>query len=762
MPVSPLARCLVLLSIVSLVAQGAAAQEPAKRPSPKPKTVFSQPWRPSRGEAMGVHDAPADSATTAPKRADSAAPKRADSTAAAAAKVASQRTLADSARARRALADTRRATVARPVAPAVARVSAPVARVTAPPIAHSRPHAALRIANADLSPPLVRVAKGASPATESSRPAIAVPASSATRDSARKIPAPNERPLAQAVVAPPPAAQPATPTTPAAPTPAPPSSSTIAPAPTTQNTQGWAHITYISGATIYIDAGTKAGVREGTLLDVMRGNTRVAELVVAYVSSTRASCTVKSASAPLAIGDSARFTPVQDVVAQQRIDSSGATRMTRPAAKRRSSKNLRGRIGIRYLAMQMEGDARATMSQPALDARIDGHNIGGSPLGILVDIRAYRQFLTRTGALTPTPARRFTRVYQTALLWNSVGSATRVAVGRQFSSAITTIGLFDGVSMDYDKHHWSVGGFSGSQPDPGSFGYSGDVREHGAYVQLHNAPQQHLIWTLTAGGVGSYAHGKIDREFAYFQGMASTRRFSVYATEELDINRGWKATAEKSSTTPTAVYATARYSLTDNFTVQVGADSRRSIRLYRDFLNPETAFDDSFRQGQWGGASFTAFSNRFRISGDARTSSGGTAGDANSYTGSLGITRITMLQLGTQLRYTSYNGTASNGSLSSVAVEMNPWGMVRLEANAGARDDRAVPVTTISTDSTLTGSGGASGAPTTTLVARRTTWFGGDADVGIGRSWYLMFSFYRERGELQRNTQGNLALSWRF
>ena len=76
-----------------------------------------------------------------------------------------------------------------------------------------------------------------------------------------------------------------------------------------ERTPGWAHVTYISGPAIYLDVGTKGGLREGARLEVVRGNTVIAELAVAYVSSSRSSCTVVTQTAPVAIGDSARFTP---------------------------------------------------------------------------------------------------------------------------------------------------------------------------------------------------------------------------------------------------------------------------------------------------------------------------------------------------------------------------------------------------------------------------------------------------------------------
>lgn len=511
-------------------------------------------------------------------------------------------------------------------------------------------------------------------------------------------------------------------------------------APPSQAT-AWAHVTYISGPSVYLDAGTRAGLREGSRLQVVRGSTVIAELVVAYVSSSRASCTVASSAAAVAVGDSARFTPVRDAgPAPARVvasaDSSARSRA------RRTARPIRGRVGVRYLTMEQgSGTATTTLTQPAFDLRLDGQRLNGTPLGLVVDVRAYRQSFQRPSGSALTNS---TRVYQTALLWTPADAGVRVAIGRQFSSALSSVGLFDGAALDVNRRHWSAGGFSGSQPEPRTFGYSGEVREHGAYVQWHNGPNEGAPWALTAGAIGSYAGGEIDREFGYLQGMFNNRHVSLYATQEIDVNRGWKAGVESSGATPTSTFATLRLSPTDAFSVYGGYDNRRSVRLYRDFLDPETAFDDSFRQGAWGGASLYLLGH-LRVSGDARTSRGGAAGTADSYTGSVHLSRLTPLQLGVQLRSTRYTGVLASGDLTSASLEFTPFGTLRLQANGGRRTDSRTA--------------DAQGNP---LTDSRTTWWGLDADVGLARSVYLMVSTYRETGALTRNLQSYVALSLRF
>jgi hypothetical protein len=72
---------------------------------------------------------------------------------------------------------------------------------------------------------------------------------------------------------------------------------------------------------------------------------------------------------------------------------------------------------------------------------------------------------------------------------------------------------------------------------------------------------------------------------------------------------------------------------------------------------------------------------------------------------------------------------------------MNPFGVIRIEASAGTRD---------------------SSRPLDATSASHITWTGIDADLGIGRSVYLMLSTYRENGTNDHSLQSFVSLSYRF
>jgi hypothetical protein len=102
---------------------------------------------------------------------------------------------------------------------------------------------------------------------------------------------------------------------------------------------------------------------------------------------------------------------------------------------------------------------------------------------------------------------------------------------------------------------------------------------------------------------------------------------------------------------------------------------------------------------------------------------------------------LTPLQVGMHVRATTFTGTLSDGRLQSASLEVNPFGILRIEVSGGTRD---------------------SSRPLDATSATHLTWTGSDADISIGRSVYLMLSTYRESGPTYHSAQSFVSLSYRF
>ena len=514
-------------------------------------------------------------------------------------------------------------------------------------------------------------------------------------------------------------------------------------------------VAFISGAEYYVGAGRLDGLVEGTEISVYHGDAVVGTLKVKFLASHRASCEAVRGEAAIAVGDTVRFhRPTRA------IDQFAAAVMPPPNRTRRlSGPGLHGRIGTRYLMATTSTVAEGQQvgsngfNQPSLDARINGLALWGTPLGVAVDVRTRQTTSTSLGVTTVDG---HTRVYQAVLFWNAPGSGLHAAAGRQYLTTVSSVGLFDGALVEFNGAHMSVGALAGFEPDPSKLSFSSTVRDFGGYLTYHNRPGTATAIALTVGAIGSYEATASRREWGIAQFTLNNRYLSLYLLQEVDYYRPWKLegpNAEKSAFSGTSQFANASIRATRWLAINGTYDKRRSVPVIRDFTNPETNFDDTYRQGYGVGVQLTG--KQVYGGGDWRRSTGITSGSAQSYTATAGINRITRLNVALSARATFYQNdnltTAGNpaalktsGQLYSARLGMDPMMRLQLSLNAGLRQEH----NPISPD------------------LQKSTWYGVDVDINLARAWFVSFS-----GLLQKDpanpgtstlTQFYGGVTWRF
>jgi hypothetical protein len=400
---------------------------------------------------------------------------------------------------------------------------------------------------------------------------------------------------------------------------------------------------------------------------------------------------------------------------------------------------LRGRIGAEFLGVDQLGAAAGGFTQPSLTMRLDGHPFGAPAVAVALDMRARRTYANLADGTALTDGRN--RVYQAALMLGAPDQPLRVTAGRQISASLASVGMFDGVLVEYNDTHWGAGSFAGTQPDPVQLAFSTGIVEAGAYVQSHSRASATSHWALTLGASGSYDSGQANREFGYVQASFLSSKLWTFFAQEIDYYRPWKLMAGMSSISPTSTFAVLRYQVTRDVTLDGGYDNRRNVLLYRDVVNPVTAFDDTYRQGAWAGCSFR-FNRRYLLGLDARSSRGGPAGRADAYTLSFNGSPTPALGATFRSRTTWYSGPQLTGWLQSVAIGFAPSGRWHIELNGGGRQERNVLVD----------------PPTNVWV----TWVGADLDLSLARSWFLIVSANHETGSFDGNNQIYSGMSYRF
>lgn len=508
-----------------------------------------------------------------------------------------------------------------------------------------------------------------------------------------------------------------------------------------------ARVTYVSGASVYIDAGENAGIRIDDRVEVIRGDEILVVLRVKEVSAHRAACeALDPASAPTSlvkVDDRVRLVPRP---AEPAPPISIADRPAEPAEKepkkprrpwreRVRDAGIRGRVGLGYLAVRDGSGDESGFSQPFLSVRIDGRNVGGSDLGFHVDARARRSYRDADDASVNR-----NRVYRLNVEWAPRDAPYRVALGRQYAPAVSGISLFDGFLAERRSERWNFGFFGGTQPEPTNHDLDSDVKQYGAFAQLHNARGSEARWHATAGLIGAYEESEISREFVYLQGRYVGGPFSAMLTQEIDVNRGWKSDTGSDSLSPTATFLIMRYRVSEGLTLDAGYDDRERVRLYRDRETPETEFDDRNRQGLWGGFS-VRFLDRYRVALRYRGNSGSGSSSSDAFTLTARAERLTSLDLSFRGRATRYDNEYNEGRLYSVGAEAPLTPRARLTLFGGLRDEKDLR---------------------SSQFDRELVWYGIDLEVMIGRAWYAYASIERNTGDEQDYDQLYTTIGYRF
>lgn len=523
-----------------------------------------------------------------------------------------------------------------------------------------------------------------------------------------------------------------------------------APAPAPTGPVRWARVSFVTTSTAYVAAGKADGLADSSTVDVFRHGRAVAQLRVSFLSTHQAACQIVSVTDSVVVGDSARYLSVapppavasRTAPAAQRQVAYGSTRGT-------STGRLRGRLGLYYLTVIQRDTFGGQFSQPSGDVRLFGAGLGGTPLGLVVDVRSRRLVQAFPGSPRTTVDQ--TRVYQAAVYWQAPGSPVRITTGRQYAPGITSVGLMDGVAAEVNRTSWDFGVFGGLQPELINLGFSGDsISQFGGYIRHHSRTSAVNHWSVIAGASGSYvmSHpnlGSTNREYFYLQSNYQTRHVSLYAVQEVDYYRPWRRVGGEKAVSFTSTFANAQYQVTPAFSLTAGIDNRRSVRLYRDVVNPLTIFDDTFRQGIWGGFSIQA-ARHFRSTFDVRTNHDSASGTANTYTLSMGLEQLTSLGISVRsrsTRYTTGGGSTTvgprQGWLNSVSIGFEPFGRGSVAVTSGWRSERDTTASTLNI-----------------------RWMSADMDFTLARSLFAIVSAYRETGGIEAHDLIYAGLNYRF
>jgi hypothetical protein len=465
------------------------------------------------------------------------------------------------------------------------------------------------------------------------------------------------------------------------------------------------HVKYVSEGSVYLDAGSNAGLEEGMILHLVhadpnigsgttdavrfQGQEPVADVrIFSVADSSSAAEIVKSREDTLA-GDIA-YLDVEAVHAREdKVNAAEsenypvvvtfsygdpldeeirATTVSAVAAPKENQ--IRGRIGFDYGNLSEPGGVNSREVGMLIDAdmsRIQGThwNFTGYWRGDLTTQNSGPS----SGVPPVTLNDLLNRTYHLGLYYQNPDSIVTMGVGRLLVPYAPSLSTIDGGYFGYRMStRLTVGVFGGSTPDPTSWSYAPDQNIAGTFVNYQKGDFDHLRFSDTFGVAMTSVAWHIAREFAFAENTISVGRvFSFYNSLQIDAAR----TALGGATYTTGLtqsFSSVRYTPISPLTFDLNDNYLRSLPTFDPALISTGLLDQYLFQGLSGGVQ-VQLPHRISISTDIGRSKSSTD-TSSSWNQMYGLTfgeiRNTGLQL--DLRYTKFNSSFGQGDYQFVSL----------------------------------------------------------------------------------------------
>lgn len=443
-----------------------------------------------------------------------------------------------------------------------------------------------------------------------------------------------------------------------------------------------AAVRYIAKSGVYIDVGRSQGVEPGDSAVVIRGEQKIATLLVQFVADKSSACEVVGQTTDITVGDLVKVNVkvfveiditeeteenVESETVEQEVKSE--TELFERTRKEKIN-DLSGRIAMQYYAQDNIDELNYDFSQPSLLVKGNLDNILGSYHNLSVRLRGRRNIRNRD--LSELSRGKWnSRIYNLSLTYDKPETPYSYSIGRMSLNGTGGLGYIDGLSFDYSySGEINIGTFAGTEPDIETAEFKTDETKVGSYITYEKGSYKYHRVRSTFALSGIYNRGVIDREFLYNQVNYSIgRSWSFYQSGELNINRGWRKESSGKTFQVSSFQSSVRWSPTGVMSWSVGYNNRQNVRSYDNRSIADSLFDDAMRQGFRLSSSLRLpHSVRMNFTGNLRTRQ---SDNSSSYSGSAGLSfnesRFTNIRFNSRFGFfsTLYNdGINASTSLS--------------------------------------------------------------------------------------------------
>lgn len=431
-------------------------------------------------------------------------------------------------------------------------------------------------------------------------------------------------------------------------------------------------ITYISGATVYIDGGRVQRVVIGDTASVFHSGSLAATGLIAATADSSSAINIISQSAAYSVGDTVIATtetnderslsPDQEPL---QLNVNASSTFTQTKSDRENI--LSGRAALQYYFVSAE-DAKFNLRQPGGMLAFNVSNLMGTGMLLSFDERSYYDG-TNNYSLFGNASGFQHNLYEFSISRDLPGASIGYSAGRMNSRFVGGLGTVDGAQFYYRTGDFIAGFLGGAAANvPSSLNFGGT--KSAFFLNYHSGTDFLRRYDGTIAYGLEMVDGKLDRNFLYLQNsLAAGMGLSFYETSEIDLSR-FSNGARMTSIDFSNTFFSANYSPLDWLFASLGYDASRDVYLFQTMKNiPDSLIDRNILQGYR--ASVTA-----HLPGMVTLSVNGTlnarkdfARDEHTLGGSVRIGDLLGTGADAGARYTGMVGVFSNGHDFSADLE---------------------------------------------------------------------------------------------
>lgn len=380
-------------------------------------------------------------------------------------------------------------------------------------------------------------------------------------------------------------------------------------------------VRYRTESTVYITAGTAAGVAVGDRFEVLRGGKVIGTIEVIFAAEQSASAKVISETSSIQAADAVRRigTPATPPPAPP------APVIAATAGSRDWAPSISGNVSLD--AETNQRDSNRTLARASLRAR----RIAGLPLHLRTRVRL---------------ASEESRLYELSLLYEPFGGRVAVQAGRLGNSPMIGLGYLDGIlGRVRIIEGVETGAFFGYRPDVTELTLDTSTTKYGAFVRVNPVPMAEL--TLTGVRMQNDAD---ESTFVALDGRyAPHERLSLFAHGRFGISD----TVDDERGADTILTALAQ--VTQKTTLSVSYE-RVQPGIDDDLRTTDQVINDYLRQG----FRATLRHPNFFIGGGIRTGDDDVE-DNDTISATAGVSHPNLLGVNAGLSATAYSSPINDG-----------------------------------------------------------------------------------------------------